>query len=504
MAVPIQTPTPIASCVAMLVLFAVLASERHLCEAAETNGEISGKRPNIVFVLTDDQGYGDIGAHGNPILKTPHLDRLHREGARFTDFLVSPTCAPTRSALLTGRHEFRNGVTHTIAPRDRLRHDAITLPAILKASGYATACFGKWHLGDERESWPDRRGFESFLIHGYGGVGQDRDAPGNRYLDPVLNRNGTLEKTKGYCADVYFSNALEWMDGARKSKAPFFCYIASNTPHVPLEVRPEDEARYRHLTTDVQVAKFFGMVANIDDNIGRLLERLSDWGIARETLVIFMNDNGGTVGCKVFNDGMRGQKGSAWRGGTRAASFWRWPGAIEPGDRLGLSAHVDFLPTIASLAGVSLSAEALKQIEGRSLVPLLEDRAAPWEDRTLFTHLGRWKPGMIEQYKYTQAGVRTSRWHLVSDAKPGEKHWKLFDLQSDPSEKTNVADANESVLKTMSADFEGWWTSIQPDLVNETSPSPPNTYEALYVEQFGLPGPNGVKPNDLPRRMMTP
>lgn len=465
---------------------------------------IAGKRPNVIFILTDDQGYGDIGAHCNPILKTPNLDRLHREGARFTDFQVSPTCSPTRSALMTGRHEFRNGVTHTIAPRDRLRPDAITLPSLLQSTGYSTGCFGKWHLGDERESWPDRRGFDSFLIHGYGGVGQDRDAPGNTYFDPVLNRNGKLEKTKGYCADVYFENAIAWMDQKRAAKAPFYCYIATNTPHLPMQVGIEDEARYKELVDDPQVAKFFGMIANIDDNVGKLLAKLEAWGIERDTLVVFMNDNGGTLGCKIFNDGMRGQKVTAWRGGTRASSFWRWPGSIPPGDRTQLAAHLDFLPTLAAIAGAPLSEAARKQVEGRSLVSPLENASAAWEERVLFTHVGRWKTGETEKFKYCQAAVRTARWHLVSDSKPGEKQWRLFDLVSDPGEQTDLAEANPEEAARLAEQFETWWRSIQGDLVNETAEPPKNTYEEMYLSQFGLPGPNQVKASDLPRKMMKP
>ena len=183
---------------------------------------LTGKRPNIIFILTDDQGYGDLSCHGNPILKTPNIDRIHAEGVRFTDFHVSPTCSPTRSALMTGRHEFRNGVTHTILERERLTLKATTLAQILKSAGYTTGIFGKWHLGDEAEYQPNRRGFDEVFIHGGGGVGQIfpgscGDAPGNKYFDPTLLHNGTFEKTKGYCADLYYEQATKWIDSQRKS-----------------------------------------------------------------------------------------------------------------------------------------------------------------------------------------------------------------------------------------------------------------------------------------------
>ena len=323
---------------------------------ASGSAAAAGKKPNVVFVLTDDQGYGDLSAHGNPVLKTPHLDRLHAEGVRFTDFHVSPTCAPTRSALLTGRHEFKNGVTHTILERERLTPKATTLAQVLKSAGYATGIFGKWHLGDEPDYWPSRRGFDEMFIHGCGGIGQaypggsGADAPGNTYFDPAILHNGTFVKTKGYCTDVFFAQAAKWIESV-KGKQPFYCHIATNAPHAPLQVRPEDEARYKDKVKQANVAKFFGMVANIDDNVGRLLAKLAEWGLEKDTLVVFMNDNGGTAGVPVHNAGMRGQKGTPWLGGTRASSFWRWPGTLAPADCDRLTAHIDFFPTLSELAG---------------------------------------------------------------------------------------------------------------------------------------------------------
>ena len=234
---------------------------------------LAGRRPNIILLITDDQGYGDLSCHGNPVLQTPNLDRLHREGVRFRDFQVSPTCAPTRAALLTGRHEFRNGITHTIHERERLTKDAVTLAEVLKSAGYTTGIFGKWHLGDEPDRWPDKRGYDEMFIHGAGGIGQSYpgscgDAPGNKYFSPAILHNGKFEKTDGYCTDVFFSQATKWI-GEVKGKQPFFAHIATNAPHAPLDVKPEDAARYAGKVPE-QTAKFFGMIANIDDNTGRL------------------------------------------------------------------------------------------------------------------------------------------------------------------------------------------------------------------------------------------
>ncbi len=451
---------------------------------------LAGKKPNIVFVLTDDQGYGDISAHGNPVLKTPNLDKLHAQGVRFTDFHVSPTCAPTRSALLTGRHEFKNGVTHTILERERLTLKATTLPDVLKAAGYTTGIFGKWHLGDEAAYQPGKRGFDEVFIHGCGGIGQSYpgscgDAPGNKYADPTILHNGTFEKTKGYCTDVFFDRATNWIKSVKGKGKPFFCYIPTNAPHLPLQVRPEDEARYKDKVDKPDVAKFYGMVANVDDNVGRLLDKLKDWGLEKDTLVIFMNDNGGTVGVPVFNAGMRGQKVTPWLGGTRSSSFWRWPGTLTPADCDRLSAHVDFFPTLAELAGAKLSDEVKKQVEGRSLVPLLTDPKAEWADRTLFTHVGRWPKGAkVDDHKFAGCSVRTTRWHLVSAGK--KPTWELFDVKADPGEKTNVAADHPDVMKKLQAEYDEWWASLPPYLVNEDAVGPKvNPFKELYEKQFG-------------------
>jgi arylsulfatase A-like enzyme len=455
---------------------------------------ISGKRPNIIFILTDDQGYGDVSANGNPILKTPNMDRIHDEGVRFLDFHVSPTCSPTRSALHTGRHEFRNGITHTILERERMTLNATTLPQVLKTAGYTTGIFGKWHLGDEADHQPGQRGYDEVFIHGAGGIGQSYpgscgDAPGNTYFSPYILHNGKFEKTEGYCTDVFFAQATKWIESV-KGKQPFYAYIATNVPHAPLQVRDEDLARYKGKVQDENAAKFFGMLANADDNIGKLLAKLTEWGIEKDTLVVFMNDNGGTAGVKVFNAGMRGAKGTPFLGGTRASSFWRWPGTLTPGDVKALSAHIDFFPTIAEIAGAKLTDEVKAQVEGRSLVPWLEKPDAPAEDRTLFAHVGRWEKGKPpETGKYRNCSVRTTRWQLVhAGGKKGEgpDAWMLFDLQADPGEENDVAAANADTVTRMSAEYEKWWTSVRPMMVNEDVPLAENQpFRVLFEKQFG-------------------
>lgn len=460
--------------------------------ALSETSRVQAAPPNIILIMTDDQGYGDFSCHGNPILRTPHLDRIHNEGVRFLDFHVSPTCAPTRAALMTGRHEFRNGVTHTILERERLTLSATTLPQVLKTVGYTTGIFGKWHLGDEPAYRPSQRGFDETFIHGGGGIGQSYpgscgDAPGNTYFDPAILHNGTFEKTQGYCTDVFFGQAMTWIDSV-KGQQPFFCYIATNAPHGPLQVRAEDEQRYLGKVADPNIAKFFGMIANVDDNVGRLLTRLTEWGIDRETLVIFMNDNGGTVGVSVNNAGMRGQKATPWLGGTRAASFWRWPGTLKPIDVRSPCAHLDVFPTLMDIAGIKLDGQLATQVEGRSLIPLLQQLNSDWPERTLITHVGRWPKGADSQeFKYRNCSVRTPRWHLVRAGDQLQANWQLFDLVSDPGEQIDVAAAHPQQVAQLDREYSLWWESVQPQLVNENVVGPDvNPFKADFQKQFGI------------------
>jgi arylsulfatase len=473
--------------VALSLLLSVSAA------AAAPAKPIAGTQPNIIFILTDDQGYGDLSAHGNPILKTPNLDRLRAEGVRFTDFHVSPTCSPTRSALFTGRHEFKNGITHTILERERMTLAATTLPQVLQSAGYTTGIFGKWHLGDEAEYRPESRGFDEVYIHGGGGIGQIYpgscgDAPGNTYFNPTLLHNGKFEKTSGYCTDLFYAQATQWIDAQRRAKKPFFAYIPSNTPHGPYIARPEDRALYAGKGLEPATENFFGMIHNIDQNIGRLLAKLDEWGIAQNTLVIFMNDNGGTAGVKVFNADMRGQKGSAWLGGTRANSFWRWPGTLQAADCSVLSAHIDFFPTLAAIAGAKVpAAVAQAQVEGRSLVPVLQNPAVKLPDRYQFTHQGRWpKLSDPNEAKFKVAAVRNTRWAMVSENGGRAPNWQLFDLSVDYAQKSNVIAQHPEVAKDLSAAFDQWWSECLPLMVNEKAMGPAiNPFQEIYYRQFG-------------------
>ncbi len=440
-------------------------------------------RPNIIVVMTDDQGYGDLGCTGNPVLKTPNIDAFHRQSVRFTDFHVSPTCAPTRAALMTGRHEFKNGVTHTINERERMTLQATTIAQVLKKAGYATGIFGKWHLGDEAAYQPNKRGFDEVFIHGAGGIGQTYagscgDAPGNSYFNPSILHNGHFEKTTGYCTDVFFGQSLRWMDAERRSGKPFFAYITPNAPHAPLDCPEEYFKRYQGRVPNM-TAKFFGMIENIDHNFGALLKQIDEWGIAENTVVLFMTDNGGTAGVKVFNAGMRGGKATAYQGATRVPSFWRWPAAWKGGvDCTALTAHIDIFPTIAEIAGAKLSAKVKRQVEGRSLLPLLKTPAMDWPDRILVTHVGRWERRQVAGAMFSQCSIRDRRFTLVNNV-------ELYDLQSDPGESQNVFTEQPVAVAKLRAAYDHWWKEVQPLLVNENVTGPKlNPFKALYWKQF--------------------
>ena len=446
---------------------------------------LAGRRPNIVFILTDDQGYGDLGRNGNTVIKTPNLDKMYDEAVHFEDFHVSPTCAPTRCSIFTGSHEFKSGVTHTIFERERMSLKATTIAQVLKSAGYSTGVFGKWHLGDEDAYQPDKRGFDEVFIHGAGGIGQTYpgscgDVPGNSYFSPVIKHNGTFEKTEGYCTDVFFGQAMKWIE-ATKGKQPFFAYIPTNAPHGPLHC-PADYIKMYAGKVDENTAAFMGMVTNIDDNVGRLMAQLKKLGIDDSTLVVIINDNGGTAGCGVFNAGMRGHKCTAFNGGTRAMSLWRWPGTLKPGACEALTAHLDLFPTWAELAGAKVADAVARKLDGFSLVPLLENPKAQWhEDRMLFTHVGRWNTG-VEPEKYGNCSVRWKRYLQVRE----KDKWCLYDLKADPGEKNDIAGQHKDVVEKLDKAYDAWWSDVLPNLENEqaykTAPKV-NPFKEQYARQ---------------------
>ena len=299
-----------------------------LVEAAD-EGEAMA-RPNVVLIVTDDQGYGDLSCHGNPVLKTPEIDKLYAESVRLTDFHVAPTCSPSRATLMTGRHKLRTGVWHTIQGRNMLRPDETTMANVFQNAGYKTGFFGKWHLGDNYPLRPEDRGFGHVVCHRGGGVGQTPDFWNNAYFEDTYFVNSKPKKFEGYCTDIWFDEAQSFID--ENKQEPFFAYIATNAPHGPFHSPLDSIEPYKDL--EIQLANFFGMIANADENVGKMRSFLADKGLSENTIFVFMTDNGTVRGSKVFNAGMKGGKGSAYEGGHRVPCFIHWPaGNLQQGCR---------------------------------------------------------------------------------------------------------------------------------------------------------------------------
>lgn len=458
-------------------------------------GSLAGSRPNIILVMTDDQGMGDLSCFGNEVLRTPNLDQFYKLSTRFTDFHVSPTCSPTRSSIFSGRHEFRNGVTHTIKERERMALSTTTFPQLLQKQGYQTGIFGKWHLGDEDAYQPYNRGFHEVFIHGAGGIGQSyegscADFPPNRasdtlYFDNVLLHNDTLVQTEGFCTDVFFQAALGWIKRQHESKTPFFAYIAPNAPHGPMIAPEKYTKRFAEMGWDKDTQGRYGMIENIDDNFGLLMTKLDEWKLWDNTLVIFMTDNGqasrnGTLNGKrvtVHTAGFKTGKGSPYEGGTHVPAFWRWQGKLGEGvDIPALTAHVDLYRTFCELAGAEIP-DAVQPIDGRTLLPLLEDPNAEWPDRNLFVHVGRWEKGSDPNAsKYQACAVRSARWRFVNNK-------ELYDISADPYEKTDVAAGRPEVVAGLRAAYDAWWAETIPWMVNESVPYAPFQPQAARYEK---------------------
>lgn len=422
------------------------------------------QKPNVILVITDDQGYGDLGVHGNSVIKTPHLDDFYNESIHLTNFHVSPTCAPTRASLLTGRYANSTGVWHTVGGWSLLREKEKTMADMFAQAGYATGGFGKWHLGDNYPFRPEDRGFQETVMHKAGGVQQTPDYWNNTYFDDTYFKNGKPTAYKGYCTDVFFQEAVKFISA--KKDAPFFCYIAPNAPHGPYNVPLEYYDQYKGLSktvlTDTQ-KRFYGMITNIDDNFGALRNTLEELQIADNTILIFMTDNGTAAGIRSgngntagFNANMRGTKGSQYDGGHRVPFFIYWKnGNIKTSKDINtLTAHIDILPTLAELCGIALPQNHLA-VDGESLAPLF-DETAPTSDRIVITDSQR---AQVPK-KWKKTSVMQGMWRLVNGN-------ELYHLDNDPSQKNNIAKTHPEKLTELSTFYDGWWDKISVDFDRE-------------------------------------
>ena len=439
------------------------------------------KQPNVILIMTDDQGYGDLGVHGNPIIRTPNIDALAKRSAVLPNFYVSPVCTPTRACLMTGRYNYRTRAIDTFRGRAMMDAAEVTVAEMLQTAGYATGIFGKWHLGDCYPMRPIDQGFEMSLVHRGGGIGQPSDPPGaeGKYTDPVLFRNGVAEATKGYCSDVYFSEAMKWAEKVHAAGRPFFVYLPTNAPHGPFDDVPPAELNHyqqqditadkfpadpgnpipRNMNADNQ-SRVYAMIENIDQNVGRLMQWLADRQLTDNTLVIFMTDNGrATPG---YNAGLRGNKGTVYEGGIRSPFFAHWPAKLQAGNASQhFGAHIDLAPTILELCGVPKPAEVT--FDGRSLWPLLTRKSQDWPERTLVIQSHRGDEPVL----YHNFAARNQKWKLVSATGFGSEvlpasgpQFELFDLDSDPYEQHNLAAQHPDIAAKLKGDYEAWFKDV--------------------------------------------
>jgi arylsulfatase A len=399
------------------------------------------KRPNILLILADDMGWGDLRCHGNEKLDTPSLDKLQSQSVELEHFHVSPVCSPTRSSLLTGRHHFRLRVLNTTSGLETLHGEEVTLAEALKPAGYASGCFGKWHNGANHPTTARGQGFDEF----FGFVGGFF----SNYFDPELEHNGVTAARKGFITDVLAEAAMAFIEKHRAQ--PFFCYVPFNACHSPMQAPDGLFAKYTKLGFEPKTSAVYAMIENLDANVGRMLVKLDTLGLAENTIVMFATDNGPNT--PRFNGGMRGGKGSLFEGGQRVPCFIRWPGKLEAGKRVyQIAQHVDVLPTLLDLAGVPLP--ATPPLDGRSLAPLLKGEKVKWPERLLFEVSGRGgKDGtIIPKYPGT---VRSDTHRWVHD----NKQEMLFDLRNDSGEKNNIATQQPEIAATLSKAYDAWFAA---------------------------------------------
>lgn len=398
--------------------------------------------PNVIVFMTDDQGYGDLRCHGNDKIETPNWDQLYGESTRLTDFHVDPTCSPTRSALMTGLYSHRVGVWHTIMSRNYLHRNETTMAEVFKNSGYRTGLFGKWHLGGNYPYRPIDRGFDSWVGYGDGGLGTSSDYWGNDRMGDHLYRDGEWEKFDGFCTDIFFDEAMRFIAESRDE--PFFVYLPTNIPHNPWNVPAEWMKPYTELGLDERTARCYASITRTDWNLGRLRESLARNKLADDTLLVYLTDNGATVGAKVFNAGMRGQKGRLYDGGHRVPCFFHWPGGgLSEGRDIGrLTAHVDLLPTLIETCDLTPPRELAGA--GRSLAPLLDGSMTEneWPDRTMLVETIR-----IPHAEKWRATIMTDRWRLVRGN-------ELYDIKADPGQEREVSAEHPEVVEELTAFYD--------------------------------------------------
>ncbi len=466
---------------AILFVFTLLAPG--LAVASDTVS-----RPNVVLIMSDDQGGGDYGFAGNPVIRTPQLDAMQKRSGLLTRFYVSPVCAPTRASLMTGRYNYRTRCIDTFVGRAMMDTEERTLAEMLRDAGYKTGIYGKWHLGDNYPLRAMDQGFEESLVHRGGGIGQPSDPIGaeGKYTDPVLFKNGVRTPMKGYCTDIYFDAALAFMERSVKQKKNFFTYIATNAPHGPFHDVPV-ELYQEYLKADFtpilvnnfkparkkqefdKLARIAAMITNIDQNIGKLFKKLDALGVTQDTIVIYLNDNGPNSPRYVGN--MRGMKTHVDDGGIRSPLIFHWPAKVRGGLKADeMCAHIDVTPTIAAACGVALPED--RTIDGRSFLPLLTGTAKDWPTRQFVFQTHR---GDVPQ-QFHHFALHEHPWKLVhpsgfgKESFTGKPQLQLYDLSQDPKQQNNVAAKYPAVFKRLKSDYEKWFADVSSTRTDNYAP----------------------------------
>jgi len=451
-------------CLAVLLLAALVPSLGRTAESPPA-------KPNILLVMTDDQGYWDTGATGNPHIDTPHIDRLAADGTQFRRYYAAPVCSPTRAGMMTGRYYLRTGLYNTRFGGDSLGRAEITVAQLLQRAGYRTGLFGKWHLGMYPGYQPQQRGFDEFFGHYHGHI--------ERYEFPdQLFHNGQPVEARGYVTDLFTDAAMDFVEtSVEAGETPFFCAVMYNAPHSPFLLDTSharqpigDKLLEKYLDRGLPLreARIYGMIERIDQNLGRLLARLDQLGLADNTLVLFASDNGGVS--QFWKGGMNGAKSSVYEGGVRAPLFVRWPGVVPAGGVVDAQvSHVDLLPTFCELAGVDPPHDRV--LDGRSLVPLLMAGHGTAHHPYVYHTWDRYSPNPDRRW-----GISDPRWKLIGmfgeNAEPDPAKWRLFDLQNDPGELNNVAKQHPEIVSRLRAEFVRWFEAVTDGITYEPVPIP--------------------------------
>ena len=481
----------------------------------DTQALLAQNRPNIVIILTDDQGYGDIGLHGNPYLKTPHIESIGEQGIEMTHFFTYPNCSPTRAGLLTGRYPYRTGVVGVTQVDHLMNAGEITLAEILADNGYRTGIFGKWHLGDNYPMRPTDQGFQEALVHKGGGIGQAAGPAGNAYMDPVLEHNNVSKKYDGYCDNIFTDAALNFIK--ETDDQPFFAYLATNLPHFPLEVPDEMADPFREMGLHEDNALTYGMVANIDKSVGRVLNLLQELNLDENTLVIFLSDNGPRHR-RTKNDvypgrwvaNLRGTKTSVYECGIRVPFFVQWPGRFSRGKKIStMGTMIDIVPTILDACDIP-SPNGLT-MDGQSLLPLWEGKPQDNDDREFITQMNVGPTA----FRYMHFAVRTQKYKLVSPhddphhlvVQPTDEELKktlakleLYHVEDDPSERINIAKKHPEIVEDLLSRYENWFDQVTQERDSKgvqrihlgTSAQP-----SVNLSRFDWGGPRVVSKNQL-------